>query len=55
MASIKDRLMEFARSPKGRQLADQAKQQLQKPENRKRIDQLRSRLQGSGRSRDPRS
>jgi hypothetical protein len=53
MASLKDRLMELARSPKGRELADQAKQQLQKPENRKRLDQLKERLQGSGKSRDP--
>ena len=45
--------MEFARSPKGRELADQAKEQLQKPENRKRLDQLRERIQGSGKRRDP--
>ena len=38
--------MELAKSPKGRQLAEQAKQQLQKPENRRRLDQLRERIQG---------
>jgi hypothetical protein len=53
MPSLKDRLMELAKSPKGRQLAEQAKQQLQKPENRRRLDQLRERIQGSGRRGDP--
>lgn len=48
MASIKQRLVELARSPKGRQLADQAKQAIEKPENRRRLDHLRSRLAGSG-------
>jgi hypothetical protein len=47
MASMKQRLTEFARSPKGRQLADQARQMLEKPENRRRMQQLRSRLSGS--------
>jgi hypothetical protein len=53
MASLKDRIMGLARSPKGRELADQAKEQLQKPENRKRLDQLKERIQGSGKRRDP--
>jgi hypothetical protein len=53
MPSFKDRLTELARSPKGRELAERAKQQLQKPENRKRLDQLRERIQGSGKRRDP--
>jgi hypothetical protein len=47
MPSIKQRLIEFARSPKGRQLTDQARQALDKPENRRRIEQLRSRLTNS--------
>lgn len=54
MASMKQRLIELARSPKGRQLADQAKQTLEKPENRRRIEQLRSRLPG-GSGKRPRS
>jgi hypothetical protein len=48
MASMKQRLIELARSPKGRQLADQAKQAIEKPQNQRRIEQLRSRLSGSG-------
>jgi hypothetical protein len=51
MPSIKQRLAEFARSPKGRQLADQARQALEKPENRRRIEQLRSRLTNTRRPR----
>lgn len=47
MASMKRRLIELARSPKGRQLAGQARQMLDKPENRRRIEQLRSRLTSS--------
>jgi hypothetical protein len=53
MPSIKQRLIDFARSPKGRQLTDQARQALDKPENRRRIDQLRSRLTNT--TRRPRS
>jgi hypothetical protein len=49
MPSMKQRLIELARSPKGRQLADQAKQALEKPENRRRLEELRSRLTNSTR------
>ena len=43
MASISKRLKEFARSPRGQQLIEQAKRQVRKPENRRRLEELRKR------------
>ncbi len=43
MASITRRIKEFARSPRGRQLIEQAKDQARKPENRRRLEELRRR------------
>jgi hypothetical protein len=43
MASIAKRIKDFARSPKGQQLIEQAKQQANKPENRRRLEELRRR------------
>jgi hypothetical protein len=42
--SLTSKLAAFARSPKGQQLADQAKRAAAKPENRRKIDDLRARL-----------
>jgi hypothetical protein len=43
MASITKRIKDFARSPRGQQLIDQAKEQANKPENRRRLEELRKR------------
>jgi hypothetical protein len=43
MASITKRIKDFARSPKGQQLIEQAKEQASKPENRRRLEELRRR------------
>jgi Zn-dependent M32 family carboxypeptidase len=43
MASITKRIKDFARSPRGQQLIDQAKEQANKPENRRRLEELRRR------------
>jgi hypothetical protein len=43
MASITKRIKDFARSPRGQQLLDQAKEQANKPENRRRLEELRRR------------
>ena len=42
--SLINKISRFARSPQGRKLAGQAKQYAQKPENRRKIEQFRSRL-----------
>jgi hypothetical protein len=44
MASLTQKLSEFARSPKGRELAEKAKAAANKPENRAKIEQLRARF-----------
>jgi hypothetical protein len=43
MASITKRIKDFARSPRGQQLIEQAKEQARKPENRRRLEELRRR------------
>jgi Zn-dependent M32 family carboxypeptidase len=43
MASITKRIKDFARSPRGQQLIEQAKEQANKPENRRRLEELRRR------------
>jgi hypothetical protein len=43
MASIAKRIKDFARSPRGRQLVEEAKEQARKPENRRRFEELRRR------------
>jgi hypothetical protein len=43
MASITKRIKDVARSPRGQQLIEQAKQQARKPENRRRLEELRRR------------
>jgi hypothetical protein len=44
MASLIKRLADLARSPQGRQLAEQAKRAAQDPQNRRRIEELRQRV-----------
>ena len=44
MPSLIGRIAEFARSPKGRELTQKAQRFAQKPENRRKITELRSRL-----------
>jgi hypothetical protein len=44
MPSLISRISKFARSPQGKKLASQAQQFLSKPENRKKISDLRSRI-----------
>jgi hypothetical protein len=43
MASLTKLIKDFARSPKGQQLIDQAKEQASKPENRRKLEELRRR------------
>ena len=43
MASVTKLIKDFARSPKGQQLIDQAKEQASKPENRRKLEELRRR------------
>ena len=43
VASFTKLIKDFARSPKGRQLIDQAKEQASKPENRRKLEELRRR------------
>jgi hypothetical protein len=40
MASITKRIKDFARSPKGQQLIEQAKEQARKPENRRKVEEF---------------
>lgn len=42
--SLFTKAAQFARSPRGRRLAEQAKRAAAKPENRRKIDDLRSRF-----------
>ncbi|GAA1609842.1 hypothetical protein [Actinoplanes couchii] len=48
MASITQRLQALLNSPRGRQLAEQGRRQLAKPENQQRLRGLLSKLQGRG-------
>ena len=43
MASVTKLIMDFARSPKGQQLIEQAKEQASKHENRRKLEELRRR------------
>ena len=44
MASLMSRVAKFARSPQGKKAAGQAKEFASKPENRRKIERLRSRF-----------
>jgi Zn-dependent M32 family carboxypeptidase len=43
VASFTKLIKDFARSPKGQQLIEQAKEQASKPENRRKLEELRRR------------
>jgi hypothetical protein len=43
MASLSKRIMKFVQSPQGRQLIERAKVEAGKPENRRKLEQLRRR------------
>jgi hypothetical protein len=43
MASLTKRIMKFVQSPQGQQLMERAKVEASKPENRRKLDQLRRR------------
>ena len=47
MASVTKLIKDFARSPKGQQLIEQAKEQANKPENRRKLEGLRRRRQAA--------
>jgi hypothetical protein len=44
MSGLVQKLAQFARSPKGQKLAGQAKEAAAKPENRRKIEELRQRI-----------
>ena len=43
MASLSRRIMKFVQSPQGQQLMERAKVEARKPENRRKLEQLRAR------------
>jgi hypothetical protein len=43
VASFTKLIKDFARSPKGQQLVEQVKEQASKPENRRKLEELRRR------------
>jgi hypothetical protein len=43
MASLSRRIMKFVQSPQGQQLIERAKAEAAKPENRRKLEQLRAR------------
>jgi hypothetical protein len=43
MASLSRRIMKFVQSPQGQQLVERAKVEARKPENRRKLEQLRAR------------
>jgi hypothetical protein len=43
MVSVTKLIKDFARSPKGQQLTEQVKEQASKPENRRKLEELRRR------------
>jgi hypothetical protein len=43
MASLSRRIMKFVQSPQGQRLIEQAKVEARKPENRRKLEQLRAR------------
>jgi hypothetical protein len=48
MPSLIGRIASFARSPQGRRMASKAQQFVSKPENRRKIAELRSRIAKKG-------
>jgi hypothetical protein len=48
MATITQRIQAFLSSPKGRQITEQGRRQLAKPENQQKLRGLLARFQGRG-------
>jgi hypothetical protein len=48
MASLSKRIMKFVQSPQGQQLIDRAKAEASKPENRRKLEDLRRRYLDKG-------
>ena len=44
MSKLVQKLVAFVKSPQGRRLTEQAKDYARKPENRRKLDQLRQRI-----------
>ncbi len=51
MASLSKRIMRFVQSPQGQQLIDKAKAEASKPENRRKLEDLRRRYVDKGKRR----
>jgi hypothetical protein len=51
MASLSNRIKKFVQSPQGQQLIDKAKAEASKPENRRKIEDLRRRYLDKGKRR----
>jgi hypothetical protein len=51
MASLTKRIMKFVQSPQGQQLIERAKAEAGKPENRRKLEELRRRYADKGRRR----
>ena len=51
MASLTKRIMRFVQSPQGQQLIERAKAEASKPENRRKLEELRRRYVDNGRRR----
>jgi hypothetical protein len=54
MSKLSTRLAALASSPKAKAALEQVRKQAAKPENRRRIDQLKARFKGGGASAPPR-
>ena len=50
MASLSRRIMKFVKSPQGQQLIERAKVEARKPENRRKVEELRARYLNKRRS-----
>jgi Zn-dependent M32 family carboxypeptidase len=51
MASLSNRIKKFVQSPQGQQLIDKAKAEASKPENRRKLEDLRRRYLDKGKRR----
>jgi hypothetical protein len=51
MASLSKRIMRFVQSPQGQQLIERAKGEARKPENRRKLEDLRRRYVDKGKGR----
>jgi hypothetical protein len=49
VASLSKRIMKFVQSPQGQQLIERAKAEARKPENRRKLEELRARYRNKRR------